>query len=76
MARQSALDDGIVVVGTKRHPVRDAYHSLLRMTWPAVLVTIALLFLAANALFAVLFMEVGEFFLCQDDDRSFAAGEL
>ena len=45
MARISTLDDGIVVVGTTPHPLRDAYHSLLRMHWPGVLLTIALLFL-------------------------------
>lgn len=48
-----------MVVGTKPHPVRDAYHSLLRMSWPGVLLTIALIFLAANAVFGVLFMIVG-----------------
>lgn len=59
MARTSALDDGIVVVGTKPHPVRDAYHSLLRMSWGGVLLTIALLFLGANGIFAVVFALVG-----------------
>lgn len=59
MARISTLDDGIVVIGTTKHPLRDAYHSLLRMNWAGVLLTIALIFLAANALFAVLFMAVG-----------------
>jgi inward rectifier potassium channel len=59
VARTSTLDDAIVVVGTKPHPIRDAYHSLLRMSWPGVLMTIALLFLATNAVFGVLFMIVG-----------------
>jgi inward rectifier potassium channel len=59
VARISTLDDGIVVVGTTKHPIRDAYHSLLRMNWAGVLLTIALLFLAANAVFALLFMAVG-----------------
>ncbi len=59
MARISALDDGIVVINTTKHPMRDAYHSLLRMNWLGVLLTIALLFLLANALFAVLFVMVG-----------------
>ena len=59
MARISTLDDGIVVVGTKRHPVRDAYHSLLRMRWAGVLLTIAMIFLATNAAFGVLFALVG-----------------
>lgn len=58
MARTSA-DDGIVVVGATPHPIRDAYHSLLRMSWAGVLLTIALAFLGANAVFALLFMEVG-----------------
>jgi inward rectifier potassium channel len=53
------LDDGIVVVGASSHPLRDAYHSLLRMRWPGVLVTIASLFLAANAIFALLYMSSG-----------------
>jgi inward rectifier potassium channel len=52
VARTSTLDDGIVVVGTTSHPLRDAYHSLLRMRWPGVLLTIALLMLVANAVFA------------------------
>ncbi len=59
MARNSTVDDGIVVVGAKPHPVRDAYHSLLRMSWPGVLATIALIFLATNAVFGVFFSIVG-----------------
>jgi inward rectifier potassium channel len=59
VARISTLDDGIVVVGTKPHPLRDAYHSLLRMSWPGILLTIALLFLITNGVFGVLFMIVG-----------------
>ncbi|MDB4935418.1 MAG: Kef-type transport system, putative NAD-binding component [Labilithrix sp.] len=59
MARATPLDDGIVVVGTASHPLRDAYHSLLRMRWAGVLATIALLFLTANAIFGFLFMLSG-----------------
>lgn len=55
VARSSALDDGIVIVGVSSHPVRDAYHSLLRMPWTGVLGIIAGLFLTANAVFAVLY---------------------
>jgi inward rectifier potassium channel len=58
-ARTSALDDGIVVVGAASHPLRDAYHSLLRMRWPGVLATIASLFLLANGVFAVLYTVTG-----------------
>jgi inward rectifier potassium channel len=53
VARTSALDDGIVVVGATSHPLRDAYHSLLRMRWPGVLLTIALVFLVANGVFGL-----------------------
>ncbi len=59
MARTTTRDDGIVVVGTTPHPVRDAYHSLLRMSWGGVLLIIALVFLAANGIFGVVFMLVG-----------------
>lgn len=59
MARSSLQDEGIVVVGATPHPLRDAYHSLLRMRWPGVLLTIAVLFLAANAVFAVVYALVG-----------------
>jgi inward rectifier potassium channel len=59
VARTSALDDGIVVVGAASHPLRDAYHSLLRMRWAGVLATIASLFLVTNAVFAVLYMLAG-----------------
>jgi inward rectifier potassium channel len=59
VARSSLQDEGIVVIGAVPHPLRDAYHSLLRMRWPGVLLTIAALFLAANAVFAVLYVLVG-----------------
>jgi inward rectifier potassium channel len=59
VGRISPLDDGIVVVGARSHPLRDAYHSLLRMRWPGILLTIAIAFLATNAVFAVLYMLVG-----------------
>ena len=59
MARTSLSDEGIVVIGAKSHPVRDAYHSLLRMRWAGVLLTIAVLFLVANAVFAVLYTMSG-----------------
>jgi inward rectifier potassium channel len=59
VARSSLQDEGIVVIGATPHPLRDAYHSLLRMRWPGVLLTIAALFLAANAVFAVLYVLVG-----------------
>lgn len=59
VARSSPEDDGIVVVGASPHPLRDAYHSLLRMRWHGVLLVIALLFLVANAVFALGYMATG-----------------
>lgn len=49
----------VVVVGAKWHPLRDAYHSLLRMPWPGVLMAIAGAYLAINALFAWGYVLVG-----------------
>jgi inward rectifier potassium channel len=66
VARTSALDDGIVVVGTTPHPIRDAYHSMLRMRWAGVLVGIALVFLAVNGIFAVIFALVGGIYGAHD----------
>ena len=51
--------DEVVIVGAKRHPLRDAYHSLLRMPWWGVLTTIAGSYLTLNALFAVGYLVVG-----------------
>ena len=52
-------DDDVVVVGAKSHPLRDAYHLLLRMRWWGVIGSIALTFLLMNALFAFGYMAVG-----------------
>ncbi len=52
MAKRAAVDDGIVVVGARSYPLRDAYHSLLRMRWSGVLAVIATLYLVANLVFA------------------------
>jgi inward rectifier potassium channel len=48
-----------VVVGAASHPLRDAYHSLLRLPWGGVLGLIALLFLAANVVFALAYLATG-----------------
>ena len=55
----SNLDDGVVVVGAASHPLRDAYHSILRMRWGPALGVIAALFLLANGVFGLLFTLVG-----------------
>ena len=59
MAKRKSSDDEVVVVGAAAHPLRDAYHSMLRMSWPSVLGSIAGFFLASNAVFAAGFMWVG-----------------
>ena len=52
-------EQGVVVVGATRHPLRDAYHSLLRMPWSAVIAAIAAVYLAVNAVFALGYLAVG-----------------
>jgi inward rectifier potassium channel len=47
------------LIGEERHPLRDAYHTYLRMRWPASLALIAVALLAVNLLFAVLYYAVG-----------------
>jgi inward rectifier potassium channel len=51
--------DGIVVLGAAAHPLRDLYHSLLRMSWWGVLSVIAGVFLAMNVVFAAGYTAVG-----------------
>lgn len=49
----------MIIEGAEAHPLRDAYHLLLEMSWPAALGSIAAAFLLLNALFAVGFMFTG-----------------
>jgi inward rectifier potassium channel len=58
VARKQEPSD-IVVVGAKAHPLRDAYHLLLRMRWVGVLGFIAALFLALNFVFACVYLVTG-----------------
>ncbi|MBS2016198.1 MAG: ATP-sensitive inward rectifier potassium channel 10 [Deltaproteobacteria bacterium] len=53
------VSDDLVVVGAVPHPLRDAYHSLLRMRWPSVLAIIAGGTFTLNATFACLYLLVG-----------------
>lgn len=55
----SSEDPDVVVVGAKAHPLRDAYHLLLRMHWPGVLAIIAGTFLLVNLCFAFAYLWVG-----------------
>jgi inward rectifier potassium channel len=52
-------DYQIKVVGVRPTPLRDFYHALLRMPWWATVVTIGVVFLGANALFAVAYLVMG-----------------
>jgi inward rectifier potassium channel len=58
VARATESDD-ILIVGAAAHPLRDAYHSLLRMRWWGVLGVIAGTFLVLNALFACGYVAFG-----------------
>jgi inward rectifier potassium channel len=58
MARLDPRDE-IVVLGAKWHPLRDAYHFVLRVPWWGVLCVILGGFFGVNALFAFAFMLVG-----------------
>jgi inward rectifier potassium channel len=49
----------IHVIGGEARPLRDFYHALLRLNWPATLGLITASFLAANALFALIYVMVG-----------------
>lgn len=49
----------IRVLGAPRTPLRDFYHALLQLNWPATMGVIALVYFAANALFAFLYLATG-----------------
>jgi inward rectifier potassium channel len=52
-------DDVIVVVGARTRPLRDIYHRMLTLSWPATLGAIAIAFLAINTLFALAYLLTG-----------------
>src|SRR5205085_4872581 len=58
VARRRIRSD-IIVEGAAAHPLRDAYHLLVEMSWPAALGAIGAGFLVINGLFAVGFMLTG-----------------
>jgi inward rectifier potassium channel len=49
----------IHVIGGRSRPLRDFYHALLRLTWPATLGLITASFSCANALFALIYVLIG-----------------
>src|SRR3989442_77505 len=46
----------LVRLGRSRQDLGDLYHVLLRASWPALLCAIVVLFVAANALFATIYV--------------------
>ncbi|HLK89552.1 MAG TPA: ion channel [Polyangia bacterium] len=57
--REPGADYEIRIVGDRRQPLRDFYHALLERPWWVTIAAIFATFLAANALFAVLYLLVG-----------------
>ncbi len=53
------LDSDVVVVGARPHPLRDAYHLVLRMRWGWLLAIIAGSVVLINAFFAVIYALLG-----------------
>jgi len=47
------------IVGAPRTPLRDFYHALLRLSWPATIAVVAGSYFAINALFALIYLQVG-----------------
>jgi inward rectifier potassium channel len=55
----AGADYHIRVLGERRRPLRDFYHALLELTWPATIGVIAGGYLGANGLFALGFLCTG-----------------
>jgi len=58
MRRPGASYD-IRVVGETRRPLRDLYHGLMGLSWPATIAVIVSAFVLANAAFALAYSVVG-----------------
>jgi inward rectifier potassium channel len=59
VARKKPQVTDVVVVGVGAHPLRDAYHSVLSMSWPSAIGLLAGVYLAMNAVFAVGYLLIG-----------------
>jgi inward rectifier potassium channel len=57
--RAPGADYEIRIVGDRRAPLRDFYHALLAFPWWVTIAAISGAFLAANALFGVIYLMVG-----------------
>jgi inward rectifier potassium channel len=59
-ARRPATEqDEVRVIGAKRLPLRDLYHRFLHARWAVAIGAIVLGYLGLNALFALVYLEVG-----------------
>ncbi len=54
MAKTTVSSTGVVIVGDRPKPTQDLYHLWLRTTWPRAILLIAVVYLAVNALFALM----------------------
>jgi len=59
MPKRVETADDVLIVGATRHPLRDVYHILLRLSWTRLLGSIAIIFLVLNATFALGYASVG-----------------
>jgi len=57
--QKSNMEYEIRIIGARATPLRDFYHALLRISWRATFALLALIFLAANALFALGYLVTG-----------------
>ncbi|MCA9615316.1 MAG: ion channel [Polyangiales bacterium] len=53
------VDTRPIVVGARPHPLRDAYHALLRASWLVTLSTLSAIYLSIHLLFAFAYWRVG-----------------
>jgi inward rectifier potassium channel len=59
MANSSDSATGVVIVGDRPRPAQDLYHLWLRTTWPRAILLVAVCYVLVNALFALVYMEIG-----------------
>jgi inward rectifier potassium channel len=59
VARKQQQPSDVVIVGVAAHPLRDAYHLVLAMSWPSALGLLAAIYLGMNALFACGYLLTG-----------------
>jgi inward rectifier potassium channel len=57
--RRPGANYEIRVIGDRRRPLRDLYHGIMALSWPATIVFIAGGFLVANAVFALAYFVAG-----------------